>query len=594
MNIPENFDRWMFDYKEGNLSGAEKEAFENFIIQNPEFELEADAWNNSFVQNEEFVYPKAAELEKDNKFVAGWYGYAAAAVALLLIGTSVIYLTRNNTQVDGFATIDHEVSTDNVDYANTDLAAHEIENHSGLVEDLNNTEYNGFNLYENGNDNFVVNNDPNNTNNVNVSNNLSGNDNINNLSNSNHTNSNDNNLSVGPDNNMSNDLTHNDDLSNGNSDFGPLSNDPNYNEVSMDQELSKFEDDTYSSKYQGNPDGKELNFDMADLEIKYELPRNRGKRLWRKIERMFDYPVGLTNLRDPDFLLPNNSVVSSNPGFVGGMLKPRTEINYRNQWFGNNQNSQQLTMSFDNYFYQMRGGVGLIINAKDYQYGEFGDYNVSLVYSPKILLAKNVVLEPAVKLTMGALNANGSKLSPESDIELERGRIISTPAAQQMQGNQQLWYKDYGLGAVLNTKWFYVGFSADNLNRHFENVYNEEGYATPTSTPVLMNAMIGTDYESLDKKFSMSPFVNYQQYGNRQEVWGGSGFRMNKFIFGGSAGYNINSNDWGFTGSIGMKFEKFKLAYQYDHTKTTLTNESIGSHNLTLRFTGKTKPPRLK
>lgn len=593
MNIPENFDRWMFDYKEGNLSGAEKEAFENFVIQNPEFELDADAWSNSFVQNEEFVYPNAAELEKDNKFVAGWYGYAAAAIVLLLIGTSVIYLSNNNAEVDGFATIDHEVSTDIVKHANTALSAHEINNHSTLVEDLHNADNNGTILVS---DNLVAENNTNNSFNLNVSNDLNdnnGNDTYN--ADVNPNNSNENDLSVGPDHSTSNDVHYDNDFSNKNKDYNSLSNDPSYNETSMDQELSKFEDETYNSKYQGNPDGSALNFDMGDLEINYEIPKgNRAKKLWRKIERMFDYPVGLTNLRDPDFLLPNNSVVASNPGFVGGMLRPRTEINYRNQWFGNNQNSQQLTMSFDNYFYQMRGGVGIILNAKDYQYGQFGDYNMSLVYSPKIVLGKNTVLEPAVKLTMGALNANGSKLSPESDLEIERGRIISTPAAQQMQGNQQLWYKDYGLGMVLNTKWFYAGFSADNLNRHFENVYNEEGYATPTSSPLLINAMLGTDYESLNKKFSMSPFVNYQKYGERQEVWGGSGFRLNKFIIGGSAGYNIASNDWGFTGSIGMKFEKFKLAYQYDHTKTTITNESIGSHNLTLRFTGKSKPPRLK
>ena len=69
----------------------------------------------------------------------------------------------------------------------------------------------------------------------------------------------------------------------------------------------------YSSKYQGNPDGSEMNFDVADVDIEYTVPRSsKIKRFWRKIERMFDYPVGLTNLRDPDYLMPNNSIVASN------------------------------------------------------------------------------------------------------------------------------------------------------------------------------------------------------------------------------------------------------------------------------------------
>jgi len=65
MKITENFDRWMFDYKEGNLSGSEMEAFENFLIQNPEFEVDADAWDQAFVTNENIAYPYAKALDKD-------------------------------------------------------------------------------------------------------------------------------------------------------------------------------------------------------------------------------------------------------------------------------------------------------------------------------------------------------------------------------------------------------------------------------------------------------------------------------------------------------------------------------------------------
>lgn len=577
MNIPENFDRWMFDYKEGNLSAEENAAFENFLIQNPEFEIESDAWNNSFIQNEEFIYPNAEKLEKDNRFVAGWYGYAAAAVALLLIGSSVMYFNKNEAQqVEGFSAKQYVV-LDGVD-GNDLFSARKFEQtRSSLIDKLNDHVNNesvnlAINAHNASDDNISVN-----DHNGKLSeNNFNGHGHF-------------------PEDISPNevsltefvDITENSAFSE--ADLNTDNTDPAFNSFSMDQEISKFNEPDFGSKYQKNPDGASLNFDMADANIKYDFKGNKLKKFVRKIERMFDYPVGLTNLRDPDYLMPNNSIVASNPGFAGGMLRPRTEINYRNQWFGSDQNSQQLTMSFDNYFYQMRGGVGLVINAKDFGYGEFRDYNMSLVYSPKLVLSQNVIFEPAVKLTMGAITANGNKLAPESVFEMDRGRLLSTPASQQMSGNQQLWYKDYGLGFVLNTKWFYAGFSADNLNKHYENVYNEEGFATPTSTPVLMNAILGTDYLSLNKEFAFSPFVSYQKFGDRQEIWGGAGMRYKKFIIGGSMSHNLD-----FTGSIGIKFEKFKLAYQYDQTKTTLTNESIGSHNLTLRFNGKTKPPRLK
>ena len=88
MNIPENFDRWMFDYKEGNLSGLEKQAFEDFLVKHPEFELDADAWNHAFIENESHAYPQSNQLKKDNKVIGFWLAWSAASAAIiaLLIG----------------------------------------------------------------------------------------------------------------------------------------------------------------------------------------------------------------------------------------------------------------------------------------------------------------------------------------------------------------------------------------------------------------------------------------------------------------------------------------------------------------------------
>ncbi|MBD3636285.1 MAG: PorP/SprF family type IX secretion system membrane protein [Crocinitomicaceae bacterium] len=580
MNIPENFDRWMFDYKEGNLSGAEKEAFENFLIQNPQYETEVDAWSNAFIENEDFVYPHAEELEKDRKVLAGWYGYAAAAVALLLVGTSVMYFTQSSDSlINGFNGSEDVVAEEDIHNKNV-ISPVIDENYTDLVEEGTHFSAHNDGVVANEIHQNIALNDENNTS---VESNVTSEELENgSLSNSDNTNSLETNSNYTNDN-----LSINDDFNYEFQNPSDVTN-PETHQEAIDQEVVKYEGTENTSKYQGNPDDSELNFDMADIDVGYKAPKgSKFKKMVRKIERMFDYPVGLTNLRDPDYLLPNNSIVASNPGFAGGMLTPRTEINYRNQWFGSSQNSQELTMSFDNYYYRMRGGVGVVLNAKDYQYGQFGDYNMSLIYSPKIILGKNIVFEPAVKLTLGALNANGNKLDPESGIELQRGRILNTPAAQQMQGQQQLWYKDYGLGFVLNTKWFFAGFSAENLSRHYENVYNEEGYATPTSAPLKLSGVVGFDYLSNNKKLSLSPFAAYEQYGDRQELWAGASCRVNKFTFGGSVSHKLD-----FTASIGLKFEKFKLAYQYDQTKTALTNESLGSHNLTIRFNGKSKNVR--
>ncbi|MCC7454932.1 MAG: hypothetical protein IT222_12250 [Crocinitomix sp.] len=50
MNIPENFDRWMFDYLEGNLTTSEAETFEQFLLDHPEFEMDAEAWQHATIE----------------------------------------------------------------------------------------------------------------------------------------------------------------------------------------------------------------------------------------------------------------------------------------------------------------------------------------------------------------------------------------------------------------------------------------------------------------------------------------------------------------------------------------------------------------
>ncbi|UKN01525.1 PorP/SprF family type IX secretion system membrane protein [Paracrocinitomix mangrovi] len=588
MNIPENFDRWMFDYMEGNLSGAEKEAFESFLIQNPDFGIEAEVWKDAFIENEEFVYPHADKLEKDNKVVGIYYWSAAAAAILLLIGFTIFF--NNNNEVEN-----QTASQESFDINSVDV---------NRVADIDAT-------HQSAHDQLV------NQDNINEEISIERNDLINVNDNSQQFNNDGSLADNGLGQNHQIQLNQQSHLTAGG--FTPIVNEPNMNKLSdlsalpsvshdpldmvnhnlksinanqqlaISQEFGKFEGDEHTSKYADNPDGKSLEFDVAKKEaIDFDSWDYKWKKFKRKVESAFDVsPTNLTNLGDPEILLPNTSVIGFNPGFTGGFSGYRFETNYRNQWFGSDQNSQQMTMSFDKYVPGMRGGVGIVLNAKDYGYGAFGDYNMSLIYSPKILVGKNVLLEPAVKLTLGALNANGNQLSPESNIELDRGRILGLPAAQQMSGSQQLWYKDYGLGLVVNAKKFYAGFSADNLNHHFENVFNEEGYATPTSSPIRLNGIVGVDFEKEQtsggqyKPLTVSPFFAYQQYGEDKQLWGGFNFRYDWFTIGGSISHNLD-----FTGAIGMKFNKFKLVYHYDQITSSLAEQQIGSHNISLRFNG--------
>lgn len=66
MNLinPNNIDKWLFDYFEGNLSLHEKIEVETFLKNNPEFQADFEAWESSFIPQHDVVYHNAHSLVK--------------------------------------------------------------------------------------------------------------------------------------------------------------------------------------------------------------------------------------------------------------------------------------------------------------------------------------------------------------------------------------------------------------------------------------------------------------------------------------------------------------------------------------------------
>ncbi|WP_066759704.1 PorP/SprF family type IX secretion system membrane protein [Crocinitomix algicola] len=546
MNIPENFDRWMFDYVEGNLSHQEVEELEQFLLQNPNFDPDAEAWKTATIPSESVVYPNQHKLER--KPIVGWFSWSAAALLLLLVSAGGYLAYQSNKQV-----------STSTKFANADLqfdfsSNHKLASsqHNFSVEEITQTESTDqlknvakTNTFINAGLSQVVR--PKNE------------------------------VSYPSDEDqLAGVMRHDEDQENYDFSKAKESLSPNY-----EQEKSKENDAAYHAQYAKNPALKNQNLDLSKTTtIKFGSFSSQLKKAYRKIEKMVGYQTGIVNLRDPDLLMPENSVLASNPGFAGGMLKPRVELKYRNQWTGSSSNGHISQVSFDNYIPEIRSGVGVAINSAIYNDGAFADHSIALNFSPKIVINKDIVLEPGIKVSLGTLTGNSSQLIGQPNVELNRGLIVRNELNFSADVIDQKWYKDYGLGFVLNTSWFYAGFSADNLGNHYASVYRNEGMDAPASTPVLYNAIIGYDWERDNKKAAVSPFVSYRQFGELKEAWGGLTIRLNKLTIGGSY-----STDQNFTGSLGIKLPKFKLTYQYDETTTLLHAERIASHNIGMRFT---------
>ena len=63
----ENIDRWLFDYTEGNLSSEQETLLENYILNNPDLEVDLESWQDAKVQPAAFEYKNQDELKKRRK-----------------------------------------------------------------------------------------------------------------------------------------------------------------------------------------------------------------------------------------------------------------------------------------------------------------------------------------------------------------------------------------------------------------------------------------------------------------------------------------------------------------------------------------------
>ena len=94
-----NIDKWLFDYFEGNLSTHEKMEIERFIEANPEYEMDLDAWEDSYDMTQEVpVYSIPNQLYKESFLVTN--KYLVASVLFLMFSLSgVLFYNWNNTNL---------------------------------------------------------------------------------------------------------------------------------------------------------------------------------------------------------------------------------------------------------------------------------------------------------------------------------------------------------------------------------------------------------------------------------------------------------------------------------------------------------------
>ena len=560
----ENIDRWLFEYTEGNLSPEQVEQLEHFLSMHPEFQLDLDAWKSSKISAEPETAVNVLAFQKSTTL---WPVLLTLFIALLGVGTFFYLYDFNVDAKYAQKPVDLDrIGTDNdfifegkssvqsppvyitkLQEGIQEVIADKIVK-SPTRSSLSSITSNKENSANERNESVLT------------SVNTGGSDDI---------------TSVGSLQTieMQNSNDSWDDLENGVAEW--LRDAPELERV-----IASL-NDTHETDYIAT---QNLNTRVSSGKLKSSFSK-KAKSIFRKVQRMMDQPVALRNFKDPHYAIPNLSSYQANFGMAGTMVQHRFQATSRNQWVGRDNQQLMNRLAWDGYIHALRGGIGVDLNYNDFQDGSIQDMSFGLTYSPKFSVSRNVSFEPAVRFKMGVTDVNLNSGIIGSTIEMNRRNSIALFENEETPLGSQLWYRDMGVGALVNTKWFYAGLNLDNLGRHYNNFYSSD-LTQNHEADLDFSAVFGTEYKSMSKDVTLSTYLYYQNFGQINEAWGGANIRWRNVQLGGAVSNNL---DLGATG--GIVFDRFTVHYNLDYLTSVVMNQRILSHQVTMRML--LKPSRM-
>lgn len=556
----ENIDLWLFEYAEGNLTPEQIEQLKFFVFLHPELEIEMDAWEGAKVSPVKIAYPAAANLIKKPKYtsVSITAGVTAIIIALLFLvpvdmqvdDTGHASLTANSSKGIPFGSMENSSYENRIKRLEEQVEQLTIQNHD-LQEKYNLIADNGTSQIEAslGKSRGSV---------------------------------------PGPGEGSQIKSLRNsglDDHSDKGQDILTAYSDME-EEYHVDNDIrASFFLPTKPATILSWEEITEDNHSRVSRANRHDYKRSLRstlKSISRSIQRMMDNPIALKNSRDPQFGLPGMTVQDINFSTVGSLLTTRVQTLSRIQFLGTDQEQLMNTVNIDGYSYGIRGGIGVQLYHSTFHNGGIQNGGMALTYAPKFSVNRFLSIEPSVRFKMGAKVLDYNRVSGLDQVELEPGVTNTFYPDGTTPIGRQLWYKDMGLGFMVNTKWFFAGINADNLFHHQDNIYSSNWEEQQRST-VNFTATMGTDWENSKENMRLSPYAVLRVNNGKEKAFAGANFQWNWFTVGAAVSSEAEP-----IASIGMKFNHFVLSYTADYSKSNSLNKQLLSHQVSIRINGNT------
>jgi type IX secretion system PorP/SprF family membrane protein len=289
--------------------------------------------------------------------------------------------------------------------------------------------------------------------------------------------------------------------------------------------------------------------------------------------------------QDPTFTQFYSNPVYLNPALSGSSGCPRVALNYRNEWPQLTGNYVTYAASYDSYFKNISGGVGLVALHDQQGQGTIQTSMIGASYSYYLKVNRKFRLMFGTQAAYYQKYLDWSQLTFGDMIDPRRGFIYQTGDVPRGDGRRGFF--DVSAGLVGFSKNFYFGAAFHHLNRPDESmILGQSRLPIKFTGHVGANIKLGQRGRYSSTTF-LSPNIIYQNQNGFQQLNIGAYLKYESFTIG--AWYR---NKDAFILTLGINTEKYRIGYSYDLTVSQLGNGvSGGSHEVSLGINLKCKKP---
>jgi hypothetical protein len=561
----ENIDRWLFDYTEGNLSDDQVTILENYLLNNPDIEVDLDAWEDSKLVVENVSLPNKEKFKRKRKLTPFYF----TITLILLVFGSFWYFSSSSVENNKIVSnINNQNGVSKPNKNDSKISSNLTFDAKSTLKQLTYSKLIKTKQVTNSNASTIYSFDPNTSNLKNIASATA-------FPNSNYkleNNENYSNLLTTSNSSQSKDILNSSDQGlQGSEQTNSL------NFVLTPLSLKKIDSKTLKiNHYQTEEEESNENEEQSDLD---GLNLDLGNvKLFQKIEKVLEKDLGLSNIPDHTYAIPEYSNVDVLFSNIGATSQFRFQSTSMGRWIEDAEQrkfSQQITL--DGYSRSAQSGFGLQANYDYFANGSIQNWNTCLLFSPKIAVSRKISFEPALRFKIGNKLLNEERIENQSLVNFESQTSNQFNFDSSIAIGSKLWYRDLDLGFTINTPYFYLGGQVSNVLRHQNNIYSNFDNLEMRAQNVY-NAIIGTQYISRNQQIQFSPYCFYERV-NSDRFFGGFSLKLNKVMIGGSYGTgNIAS------GTVGLSFRNFALFAQSSYGYVPAIDKKSFTHQLTIRF----------